>query len=73
MIVADAGLIIGFARLGRLDLLRQVVGELVIPAAVYEELVVRGRQRAGATDADGIRQAYCAANVCNCSMVAVVI
>jgi predicted nucleic acid-binding protein len=39
MIVADSGPIIVFARIGRLDLLRQVVGELIIPDAVYEELV----------------------------------
>ena len=52
MIVADAGPIIGFARIGRLDLLHQVVGELIIPDAVYEELVGRGRQRPGATDVE---------------------
>ena len=43
MIVADAVPIIGFSRIERLELLRQVVGELVIPDAVYEELVVKGR------------------------------
>ena len=37
MMVADSGPIIAFARIGRLDLLRQVVGELVIPPAVYDE------------------------------------
>ncbi len=52
MIIADAGPIIGFARIGRLDLLRQVVGELVIPDAVYEELVSRGRQRPGAAEVE---------------------
>jgi predicted nucleic acid-binding protein len=41
MMVADSGPIIAFARIGRLDLLRQVVGELLIPAAVYEELTGR--------------------------------
>jgi uncharacterized protein len=48
MIVADSGPIIVFARIGRLDLLRQVVGELIIPDAVYEELVGRGTERPGA-------------------------
>jgi predicted nucleic acid-binding protein len=52
MIVADAGPIIGFACRGRLDLLRQVVGDLVVPAAVYEELVGRERQRPGTTNVE---------------------
>jgi uncharacterized protein len=50
MIVADSGPIIVFARIGRLDLLRQVVGELIIPDAVYEELVGRGTERPGAAE-----------------------
>jgi predicted nucleic acid-binding protein len=41
MIVADAGPIIAFARIGRLDLLQHVAKELLIPEAVYEELVLR--------------------------------
>ena len=47
MIAADTGPLIAFARIERLDLLRQVVGELVIPDAVYEELVGRGSERPG--------------------------
>jgi uncharacterized protein len=50
MIVADAGPIIALARLERLDLLRQVVESLVIPDAVYEELVGRGHNRPGAAE-----------------------
>jgi predicted nucleic acid-binding protein len=52
MIVADSGPIIAFARVRRLDLLQQVVGELVIPEAVYEDLVVKGRGRPGATEVE---------------------
>ena len=52
MIVADTGPIIAFARLGRLDLLRQVVEALVIPDAVYEELVGRGTTRPGAAEVE---------------------
>jgi predicted nucleic acid-binding protein len=48
MIVADAGPIIAFAPIGRLDLLQQGVGEIAIPPAVYRELVVEGMGRAGA-------------------------
>ena len=50
MIIADAGPIIAFARIGRLALLPQVVGELVVPDAVYEELVVKGGDRPGAEE-----------------------
>lgn len=41
--VADAGPIISFARAGRLEFLRQVVGELWIPDAVFRELAVEGK------------------------------
>ena len=60
MIVADAGPIIAFACIGRLALLQQVVGEFVVPDAVYEELVVKGGDRAGAAEVrrgEGMRSA----------------
>jgi uncharacterized protein len=41
-VVADAGPILSFARANRLELLRQVVGDLAIPDAVYEDIVVQG-------------------------------
>lgn len=50
MMVADSGPIIAFARIGRLNLLRQVAGELVIPHAVYEELTGTGHERPGAAE-----------------------
>lgn len=50
MMVADTGPLIAFARIGRLDLLHQVVGELVIPGAVYEELTGQGQERPGAAE-----------------------
>lgn len=49
-IVADAGPILSFARAHRLDLLQAVVGELVIPDAVYEEIVLRGAGKPGAEE-----------------------
>lgn len=49
--VADSGPIISFALAGRLELLRQVVGELLIPEAVYQELVIQGAGRPGADEA----------------------
>lgn len=43
MFVSDAGPIISFVRAGELDLLRQVVGELWVPPAVFEEVTVAGK------------------------------
>ena len=50
MIIADAGPIIAFARIGRLALLQQVIGEFVVPDAVYEDVVVKGGDRPGAEE-----------------------
>jgi uncharacterized protein len=51
-IVSDAGPILSFARASRLDLLRQVVGMLVIPIAVYEDIVVRDVGKPGSGDVE---------------------
>jgi predicted nucleic acid-binding protein len=50
MIVADAAPVIAFARLGRLALLQHIVEELVVPEAVYDDLVVKGRGKPGAAE-----------------------
>lgn len=47
MIVSDAGPIIAFARIGRLPLLREVTGSLVIPNAVHDEIVVKKKGMPG--------------------------
>ena len=49
-IVADAGPLLSFARAHRWDLLQAVVGELVIPDAVYEEIVLQGAGKPGADE-----------------------
>ena len=49
-IVSDAGPILSFARAHRLDLLRQVVGVLIIPHAVYEDIVVLGAGKPGSNE-----------------------
>jgi hypothetical protein len=49
-VVADAGPILSFARATRLDLLRQVVGDLTIPDAVYEDIVVQGAGKPGSQE-----------------------
>ena len=60
MVIADAGPIITFARSGYEYLLRQVFSQLIIPEAVYAEVVVKGRGRPGASlvlESTWIRQA----------------
>lgn len=48
--VADASPLIVLAAVGRLDLLRKRFGRIVIPPAVYEEVVTRGRGRFGSSE-----------------------
>jgi len=47
-IVSNASPLIGIARIDKLDLLRQLYGELIIPEAVWHEVVVRGIGQPGA-------------------------
>src|SRR5215831_15514001 len=51
-IIADAGPILSFARAHRLDLLREVVGALTIPEAVYDDMVVRGPGHPGVAEVE---------------------
>ena len=46
-VVADAGPIISFARSGHDSILRQVFSQLIIPEAVYTEIVLQGAGRPG--------------------------
>jgi uncharacterized protein len=50
MIVSDAGPIIAFARIGRLSLLREVTDSLLIPDAVYDEIVLKKGGMPGAAE-----------------------
>lgn len=47
-VVSDATPLISLAAIGALDLLAQLFGNIVIPAAVYHEVVVAGAGKAGA-------------------------
>ena len=49
-IVSNSGPILSFARARRFDLLREVVGTLTVPEAVYADIVVRGAGKLGAED-----------------------
>lgn len=46
--VSDATPLIGLATIGRFGLLRRLFGQIYIPAAVYSEVVVAGREIGGA-------------------------
>ena len=52
-IVADSGPILSFARGNRLELLHQVIADLTIPDAVYEEIVIRGAGKPGSIEVQG--------------------
>lgn len=49
-LVADAGPILSFARAQRLELLHDVVSMLLIPQAVYDDIVIRGAGKPGAQE-----------------------
>lgn len=48
--VLDASTLITLARIGRLELLRQIIGTAHIPEAVYREVVRAGSSRPGTTE-----------------------
>ena len=50
MIVSDAGPIVVFARIGRLSLLRDVTGALLIPDAVHSEIFANKGAMPGASE-----------------------
>jgi predicted nucleic acid-binding protein len=47
IVIADSTCLIGLSKIGRLDVLRQLFGSIVIPPTVYHEVVVRGAGRFG--------------------------
>lgn len=53
LVVSDASPLINLARVGRFDLLAAFYGRIVIPQAVYEEVVVRGEGREGSREVRG--------------------
>ena len=51
-IVSDASPLINLARVDQFDLLSAFYGQVVIPQAVYDEVVVRGRGRDGSREVE---------------------
>ena len=54
IVISNAGPLIALARVKCLGLLRALLGKIVIPQAVYDEIVVKGKGKAGA---DKVRNA----------------
>ena len=51
-VICDAAVLIGLAKIDRLDLLRKLYGNIYIPWAVYQEVVVKGGKRPGVEETD---------------------
>ena len=58
MVVADAGPLIGLGRIGRLNLLRDLYEQILIPPAVQHELCVDSGRPAAAHCAEAIAQGW---------------
>ena len=50
IVVSDASAPINLARIGELDLLRKLYSEIVVPEAVWQEVVVNGAGQPGAEE-----------------------
>ncbi len=50
IVVADSSCLIALARSGQLDVLRVLFGQIVIQAAVYDEVVTQGAGRPGSNE-----------------------
>lgn len=50
LVVADSSPIVSFAKARKLHLIQKVCNEIIIPPAVYDEIVVRGKGKPGAEE-----------------------
>ena len=51
-VICDAVVLIGLAKIGKLDLLEKLYEKIYIPWGVFNEVVVMGRRRPGAEEID---------------------
>ena len=54
-VVCDSTVLIGLAKIGNLELLEKIFGEIFVPNAVFVEVVERGKGRAGAREVQDAR------------------
>ena len=52
-IISNASPLINLARIGKLDLLRELYGKLLLPEAVWHEVVIDGAGQPGADEVEG--------------------
>jgi len=52
IVVSNSSPLIALAKIGKLHILKEVLGEIVIPKAVWYEVVVRGRGKPGAEEVE---------------------
>lgn len=50
IVISDASAIIALSIIGRIDILKELFHEIVIPSAVYREIAIQGSQRPGAAE-----------------------
>ncbi len=50
IVIVDSSCLIGLSKIGKLEILHQIFGKIIIPDAVYHEVVVRGKGKAGAEE-----------------------
>ncbi len=59
MIVVDAAPLIYYSRIARLDLLKKLYGKLIVPRAVWDEVVTNAQGRPGAGEVEkGVREGW---------------
>ena len=46
-VISDSTILIGFVRIGKLDLLKEIFSKVYIPEEVFKEVVERGKGKAG--------------------------
>ncbi|MGE0084687.1 MAG: hypothetical protein AB7S75_09715 [Desulfococcaceae bacterium] len=49
-VIADSSCLIGLCRAGKLEILHKVFTKIIIPEAVYHEVVIMGKGRAGSDE-----------------------
>jgi len=53
-VVSNTSVLINLARIGKLDLLRKLYGQIIIPRAVWQEVVVEGAGQPGADEVKSV-------------------